>query len=176
MVEVVSPTICAHLPSPSPRWGEGWGEGARRPRLFPTIARDQQFAPDRFEHAVRVGEHVIVPETKHPIAVFLDDCGPGCVAHGVMAAAVELDRQPRSAAGEIGDVAVDLGLADELLASEPARAEPGPEAFFSVGLIGAQLAGDRSEALSSQLSTPSPNPLPHGERAYCGALVNAHVC
>jgi hypothetical protein len=48
-----------------------------------------------------------------------------------------------------------------------------PKTLFSVGLVGAKLARDRGQALPSQFSTPSPNPLPSGERAYCGVLVNA---
>jgi len=50
-------------------------------------------------------------------------------------------------------------------AFEPARPEVEPKTLFSIRLVGAQSACDRSQAFLSQLSTPSPNPLPAGERA-----------
>ena len=159
--------------TPSPRRGEGWGEGARRSRLFRAVSRQQQLLANGFENDVGVGKHVVVPEAQHAIAVCLDDRSAGGIVRGIMLPAVQLNRQPCGAAGEIGDIAVDLQLSDEPLPFEAAGAKTGPKAFLSIGLVGAQLAGDRSQALPSHLSTPSPNPLPAGERAYCGAFVNA---
>ena len=159
--------------TPSPWRGEGWGEGALRSGLFGAVPRHQKFLVDRFENAVGVGKHIAVPEAQYPIAVFLDNRGASSVAHGIMLPPVQLDCQPWSAAREVGDIGVDLQLADELLAFEVAAAEVGPEPLFGVGLIDAEFARDRSQALPSQLSTPSPNPLPAGERVYCGAPVNA---
>ena len=87
-----------------------------------------------------------------------------------MLAAIEFDRQPRSAAGEVGDIMIDLELADEFLALAPTAAEMMPEAFFGLGLIASQSASDRSQLLPAQRSAPSPNPLPIGERAFPASL------
>src|SRR5207248_2989151 len=99
------------------------------------------------------------------VAVILDDRGSGSVAHRIVLAAVQLDRQPRGAAGEVGDVKIDLELADELLALEATSAKALPENFLDIGLVGAKAARDRSQAFPSHRFTPSPNPLPPGERA-----------
>ena len=175
--------------APSLRGGEGWGEGVRSRRLFTgaepphpalspwgrgfrkekgssgAVAGEEKLRSDRLEHPLRIGEHVVVPEAKDAVAVFLDDRGSGGVASGVVLPAVQLDRQPGRAAGEIRHIIVDLELADELLTFEPAAAKVMPEALFGVGLVAAKSARDRSQAPSSQLSSPSPNPLPAGERA-----------
>ena len=169
--------------APSPRWGEGWGEGARtrrlsagaeppHPALSPrgrglvgAVAGEEKLRSDRLEHPLRIGEHVVVPEAKDAVAVFLDDRGSGGVASGVVLPAVQLDRQPGRAAGEIRHIGVDLELADELFGYEPTAAKMMPEALFGVGLVAAEFARDRSQAFSSQLSSPSPNPLPAGESA-----------
>lgn len=133
--------------------------------LFPPISGDQELLADGFEDAVGIAQHVVVPEAQYPIAVGLDDLGPRRIPHRIVLTPVKLDRQPRRAAGEVGDVAVDLELADELLAFEATRAEVVPEALLGFGLVGAKLAGDRSQAFPCQLRAPSPNPLPVGERA-----------
>src|SRR4051812_45275993 len=151
--------------TPSPRRGEGWGEGVRQSELFVAISRHQQFLPDRFENAVGIGKQVVVPEAQDAVAVFLDNRGTGGVADGVMLAAVQFDRQSGGTAGEVGNVSVDLELANELFAFEVAGTELGTELFFGGGLLGAQPARDWSQAFPSQGGSPSPNPLPHGERA-----------
>ncbi len=154
--------------TPSPRRGEGWGEGARRSALLWSVSSEEDLVPDRLQHAVGVGEHVVVPEPQDTVAVILDDRRPRSVPLDAVLPAVELDRQLSRAAGEVGDEIVDLELTDELLAFEPSAAEVVPQAALRLGLGCAQLAGDRRQAVSSQLSTPSPNPLPAGERAYTG--------
>jgi len=65
---------------------------------------------------------------------------------------------------------VDLELAHELLAFEPAAANVMPEALFGVGLVAAEFARDRYKAFSFQLSSPSPNPLPARDRAMSPRL------
>jgi hypothetical protein len=185
MVEPLSSTTSA-TSSPSPRRGEGRGAGIRLSGLFPTIARNQQLLPDRLQHTVGVGKHITIPEAQYTVAVFLDDRGAGGVSRGVMLSAVQLDGEPGGSAGEVGNIEIDLELADEFLAFEPAGAQAGPEDLFNIGLVGAQLARDWSQAFPSQLSAPSPNhwggslvrpgdgpaaPIPAGERAYPGAYI-----
>ena len=156
--------------TPSPRRGEGWGEGARHSELFRAVSRDQQLLTDCFENSVQIGQNVIVPETQNAITISLDDGGSRSVAIRRVLPPVQFDRQPCAAAGEVGDVGIDLELTDELLAFEPAAAEVGPEPLLDVGLVGAELAGDRSQTLPSHRRTPSPNPLPAGERAFMPSL------
>ena len=153
--------------TPSPRRGEGWGEGALRVESNSEgpIASQQKFLPDRLQYAFGVGEHFVVPEAQYAIAVFLDYLRPRRIARRVLLSTVQLDCQPGRAAGKVSDIGIDLQLADELLPFEPARPEVEPKTLFSIRLVGAQSACDRSQAFLSQLSTPSPNPLPAGERA-----------
>ena len=191
--DISSILIIGAAVAPSPRRGEGWGEGAltrrvitgaapphpalsptgrgfrKRAGLFGAVAGQEEFLPDRLKDSIGVREHIVVPEAQHPIAVFVDDGGSRRILGGLVLSAVELDRQPGGAAGEVGDEIVDLELADELLAFKPAAAEVMPETRLSVGLVRSQLARDRRQALPAQLSTPSPNPLPLGERGYAGS-------
>jgi hypothetical protein len=120
----------------------------------------------RFEHSGGIRQHVVVPEAQDAVAVFLDDGGSGGVVVGIVLAAVELDGEARGAAGEVGDIVVDLELADEFFAFQASAAQAVPQALFGVGLLGAKPAGDWSQAFSSDRSAPSPNPLPTGKRAF----------
>src|SRR4051812_45779880 len=154
--------------APSPRRGEGWGEGARRRRLttdavhphptlslkgegidlFRPVSRQEQLLSDRFQHAIGVGEDIVVPEAEDPVAVFFDDLGAGGVPLRIMLAPVEFESQSRRSAGEVRDVAIDLELADEILPFESAGAKIIPEALFGFGLVASEAACDRSQALS----------------------------
>jgi hypothetical protein len=194
--DISSILIIGAGPAPSPRRGEGWGEGvlswrigadavpthhALSPRgrgfkgkegLIGAISGDEKLLADGFEHAMGVGEHIVVPEAEDDISVSLDDRRSGGVTLGTMLAAVQFDRQPGRAAGEVGNIIVDLKLTDELLVFEPPASEVMPEALFGVGPVGAKPAGDRRQALLSQLSSPSPNSLPAG-KTTSGCLVRA---
>ena len=174
----------------SPRWGERWGEGARPRRitadaahphpalslqgegcpLLGPIAGDEELLADLFEDGLGAPEHIVVPEPQDAVAVTLDDFCSGGVPLGVVLTTVQFDREARGAAGEVGDVAVDLELTNELLAFEAARAEMVPEAFLGFRLVAAEPSRDRSKAPDSHRRTPSPNPLPHGERAMQASL------
>jgi hypothetical protein len=186
--DISSILIIGAGPAPSPLRGEGWGEGglssrviagaepphaALSPRgrgLFGAVSGEQEFLADGFEDAVGVPEHVVVPEANHSVAVVFDECGPGRVAFDAVLPAVQLDRQPGRSAGEVGHVIADLELADELLALELTDAEALPEARLRLSPVSAQSARDGRQAFPSQLGTPSPNPLPHGERAFSPSL------
>jgi hypothetical protein len=171
--------------APSPQWGEGWGEGARRQTLIADaahphpalslqgegkslgpIAGDEEFVADLFEDRLGASQDIVGPEAQDAVAVVLDDVGARRIAFGFVLPSVQLDGEAGGAAGEVGDIAVDLELADEFLAFEAAGAEVVSEAFLGFRLIIPQAAGDRSQSLSSHRRTPSPNPLPHGERAF----------
>jgi len=152
--------------APSPRRGEGRGEGARTPRLLPSVSRDEKLLADRFQNPIGILQHVVVPEAQNEVAVPLDDLGPRSVADWVMLAAVQFDCETRAPAGAVRDVAIDLELADEFCAFQTPVADIVPKAFLRFGLVAAKASRDRGQALSSQRRTPSPNPLPLGERAF----------
>ena len=57
---------------PSPRRGEGWGEGARRRALIGTVKPEHQFVADDRENPFGVLKHLIVPKADHPMAKALN--------------------------------------------------------------------------------------------------------
>ena len=73
-----------------------------------------QGVEDGFGDALRVFGHFVVPEGDHAPASAFESAGAILVGDGIdMLAAVELNDQPRLAAGEIGDVGADDELAGE---------------------------------------------------------------
>ncbi len=170
--------------TPSPRRGEGWGEGARRFRMrgvsltqpsprwgegfssrghlasVRSVKAEQQFLADALDHCVGVVQHVVVPEADDAVAEALERARALRVDLRAMLATVDLDDEVRGAAGEVGDVRSDRELEDELGAFELARAEVVPEALFCVGALAPEFAGNGGEALFRQRRSPSPPPSP----------------
>ena len=60
-----------------------------------------------------------------------------------MLAAIDFDDQGGLTAGEISKIVADLQLADELVATQLAIAQNGPEDMFGFRLVAAQSAGAR---------------------------------
>jgi len=133
--------------STSPRWGEvGLGGSSAEVLIFRTVAGDRQFAADRFQHAVGVRQHVVVPEAEDAPAMALDRFRARGVAFGTVLAAVQFDREARRAGCEIGGIEADLALEDEFLAVEAPPAQARPQPRLGVRAVGAQAARDGSEA------------------------------
>lgn len=120
-----------------------------------------------FEHAIHVRHDVVVPEPNHPPALRLYYPGAFNIGRFVgVLAAVELDRQPQRAAGEVHDMITYRILADEFCVAQLAGAEAGPEKFFGFGAVAAQGTGFLGEVGHFAFAVfPSPNPLPR-ERAF----------
>jgi len=97
--------------------GEGWGEGL----LF-------EFRQQRLENAIEILDHIIVPDTDHPIT----ERAKGAIAVPVVAAfrvlaAVELDNQAPLAANEVDEILTDGLLADEFEAAQLPAAKACPQ-------------------------------------------------
>ena len=167
------------MDSPSPRRGEGWGEGARRlfieapytltlpsPSRERVVPRKLELSANHFQHPVSVLQDVVVPEADDAIAERFDDLRAGSVRFGRMLPAVDLDREAQSSAGEVGDMRANRKLADELSAFEPATSQIVPEPVLRVSASSAQFACDGSQSLFRQGRTPSSQPSPRrGEGA-----------
>jgi len=163
--------------SPSTRRGEGRGEGVRpfrrgrytftqpSPSRERAIACEQNFSADHFEHAVGVGKHVVVPEAQHAVAERFNHFGSRCVSFAPMLTSIQLDSEARIATGEICDVRADRDLTDEFGTFELARSEVTPKALLGIRAVSAELPRNSRQALTRHGRTPSPNPLPAGERA-----------
>ena len=181
--------------SPSPRRGEGWGEGAprilkgRTPSssaaarllLLPAGEKErgatpgvEQFLADGLDHAFSVFQHIIVPEADDSVAEAFDGFRPVSIDLLAMLPAVEFDDQVRVPAGEVGDVRTDRELTDELCAFELARAEVTPQALFGVRGISPKFSCVRRQAFFRQCRSPSPQPSPRwGEGVLADRPLNA---
>jgi hypothetical protein len=97
--------------------GEGWGEGL----LF-------EFRQQRLENAIEILNHIIVPDTDHPITE-----GAKCtialpiVAAFRVLASVELDNQAPFAANKVDVILTDWLLADKFVAAELPGADSCPQ-------------------------------------------------
>ena len=169
--------------APSPRRGEGWGEGVRRLgvisnalRPHPTLPRtgeglgasrcsavsgDSQMLENRFQNAIEIARHVAVPEPDDGVSVDLDEAsafGIGLGRFGVLAP-VQLNDEPGASASEIGDGGADRELSDEFAAVELAAAQARPKYALAIGHVATEFARDRSQAFpghTRQPNTPSP--------------------
>lgn len=97
--------------TPSPLRGEGGGEGQRPSNLF--CNPFQRHPPYLLQHRVRIAEHVVVPESQHPIPLAFQPGGAACV-FGLpfgMLAAVGFDDEAGFVAQKIGDEGADGVLA-----------------------------------------------------------------
>jgi hypothetical protein len=98
-----------------------------------------QSCRDRFENAVGVGHHVIVPKSEHPIAVFGQPPVANKIALAVgMLAAVHLDNQAPFATDEVDHIGSDRLLTRELEAKGRSRTQSIPEPELGIGGIPAK--------------------------------------
>ena len=112
------------------------------------VPRDVEFEHDRFDHAVGVAQHLIVPEPDHAIAVSLDLAGADVVGRivGVLAA-IDFDHQPGRTAGEVGDGVADLALPGELRPDLLAP-KPRPQANLGFGRFATEPLREAGQSLS----------------------------
>jgi len=168
--------------SSSPHRGEvdarsAAGEGARRafiqksytltlftPPRERVIAGERQLSADVLQHAFHVFEYVVVPEADDPVAETFDHGGAGRIMLDRMLTAVQFDYQSGRPASEVGYISADWKLPDELGVLELAKSNMTPESLLGVGASPAQAARDAGMFLLGQYRTPSPCPLPVGER------------
>jgi hypothetical protein len=119
------------------------------------------------QHALGVGERVVVPEAEHAIAEGLQQgSATGVVLHvRRMLAAVQLDDQLPLATAEVHDIWADGHLTRELGTEQAPIAKTRPEAAFHVGLTTTEPAGVVARGFADatrQFRTPHPALSPEG--------------
>ena len=130
---------------PSPQRGEG----------LQLRSRQRQCLPNRFHHAVKIFEYVVVPETDDAVAMgrkLGGSRGVG-VAVGVLAA-IEFDDTLSCRAGEVGDAAADRMLTAELV-GQGTVAQRAPQYLFDVRRVVAELARVRCAGTDGSLRSCS---------------------
>ncbi len=167
--------------TPSPRRGEGWGEGAPALRnsldVMPTVGAEQNFLADHFQDAIEIAGDICIPEADDAVAEALDCfrargiCGDAVV--GAVLAAVKFDDEFQTARTKIGDVTSDHFLAHEFGVFDLAVAQALPEFAFNVGLVAAKASCSLDQSPSSHTSHSLTLPLPAGER---GRLLRSKSC
>ena len=94
---------------------------------------------DMRQHAIHVGEYIIVPETQHLPALPFEPGRARCVRHAIrMLAAIDLYDQAPLHTGEIGDMVSDGMLSAKLIARDLPRPQRLPEPLFGIGQVMAQ--------------------------------------
>jgi hypothetical protein len=175
--------------TPSPRRGEGLGEGARRSGLTSNaepphpvgcadstsprrgevnraVAGHEQLLTDCLQDTLGVLKHIVVPEADHAIAERFHGLGARGVRFRRVLASIQFDDQVLVSAGEVSDVRADRELADEFGTFETAAAQIVPKAILGVGRLVPQLARDGRQPFFRQGRTPSSQPSPRlGEGA-----------
>jgi hypothetical protein len=131
-----------------PSAGRWEGEGLTFLKLF----------QNRFDDAVCVREHIVVPEPKHvPPLVFQPDCAHAISLAVRMLAAVGFDDQAVPRAGEIDDERSDRKLPAKAVAAQSAVAQYRPKPTLGVGRISTQsLLVRPSPGVALRAQPPSP--------------------
>jgi hypothetical protein len=100
---------------------------------------------DRFEHAVGIRKHVVVPETRDTVTLVDEPTLTYRVALiGRMLAAIDFDDQPQLATDEVDDITSDRILTDELFAFDLTGTQAVPQPLLSIGGVAAQSARNAS--------------------------------
>ena len=141
--------------SPPPRWGRvGWGcalvpaSGAARVRLATADTRASGASSPKDtgnfrDHAIAVGQHLVVPEPQHAKAVVFEPAGAIGIPAGALGvlAAVHLDHHAPGEAREIDDESAERPLAAKPATGDLAAPKPRPQATLGIGRVVAELAG-----------------------------------
>ncbi len=151
--------------NPSPASvGEGGAQPARAGRV-----RGLQCLQNGIDHAIGIGQDLIIPESKHPPALTLQPCRPATVGLTIgMLSAIDLDDEAVGDAGEIEDEWTERMLPPELITFQTPSAQSRPQPTFGIGQGGSQLArlaiGHGGKDSSKSLTLPKlrfgPLPLP----------------
>lgn len=128
------------------------------------VAGEGDFFGDARQNAIRVCQHIVVPEADDTVAVGFDDFGSNSVGGIVrMLPAVQFDSEAQAAASKVRNKVADRVLPGELCAAQLTRAQVRPQPLFRVSRIAPQLAREAGQSLSCQCRKPIPNPFPQGK-------------
>ena len=105
------------------------------------------------QYCLRLSQHVVIPEPKHPIARLGEKASPPLICLGLigMLSAIQLDDQLRFRAKEVHDAASDWLLSTELEAIHLSAPKIQPQLALSVGLVTAEALGARAKCLCATL-------------------------
>jgi hypothetical protein len=105
---------------------------------------------DDLQHAIRVLQDVIVPESENNQTLFTEKAGPDFVTRELigMLTAVELNHQSSLPAEEVADVRAYWHLAAELEPAQLSRAQTAPQPALSIGRVIPQLLSAFGRALA----------------------------
>jgi hypothetical protein len=126
------------------------------------ISHQENVAAYHVENALRVLQHVVVPEADYAVAERFDDFGTRSVDFRRVLTSVQLDCETEVTTSEICNEAADGKLADELGTFEAAAAQVVPETVFGISAVAPQFACDRRHSLFRQWRAPSSQPSPRG--------------
>ena len=119
-----------------------------------------EFEEDHLEHAIRVREHIGIPETDDAVAAQFEKARTAFICRIVrMLTTIEFDDQLSFDADEIGDIKSDRKLPPELETTKGAIAQALPEAEFGVRCWDAQLAGEGNVLALQFVAPPHPSHL-----------------
>jgi hypothetical protein len=100
---------------------------------------------DLREHALDIGQHVVIPESQHGVTMLGEDRGPACISCrvGGVLSTIDLDDEFELVASKIGEVRPDANLPAEMCA-RPAKAmaQMPPKALLGLGWILPKSPGD----------------------------------
>jgi hypothetical protein len=112
---------------------------------------------DRFQHAIDIFEHVMIPEPDDPIASAGEKCRAAIVCRAVcMLSTVKLDGQSELVAGEVAEEGTDRCLPAKVVRFERGLAEVLPQLVLDIRRVASQLASaadapvDRARVLLHQ--------------------------
>ena len=117
---------------------------------------------NRFHNAVDIREYIVIPKPNNTKSKSFEFGRPVGVfdKHFGMLPAVKFNNQFRFKGSKVGNIPADRHLPPKFVTVESAPTQMFPKKLFSFGFVSAKLA----RTLNTQRRTPSPYPLPRGER------------
>jgi hypothetical protein len=103
------------------------------------VRGDIQCGKDCFEHAIRIGQNIIVPESKHSISLVFEKFCSTRIGLGLLAmlSSIQFNDEHGFRADEIGDEGADGKLPPEFMSAEASIAQVEPQTSFGICLIDA---------------------------------------
>src|SRR5215813_10609370 len=109
---------------------------------------------DRLHDAIRIRQHVVVPETEHEVSLQFQDPRPGDVLLSSLhvLATIKLNDEPSIDAHEVDNITINRCLPAELPTRKAPIAQTKPKHPLRIGLIAAQSSGGADVSLHDRPS------------------------